>query len=39
MESGTIRRCVLMGVGVTLLEEVYHCGGGFCGPMVNLCSV
>ena len=27
--SGTIRRCVLVGVGVALLEEVYHYGVGF----------
>ena len=26
--SGTSRRCGLVRVGVTLLEEVYHCGGG-----------
>ena len=26
--SGTIRRCGLVGVGVALLEEVCHCGGG-----------
>ena len=25
--SGTIRRCGLVGVGVSLLEEVYHCEG------------
>jgi hypothetical protein len=25
---GTGRRCVLIGVGVALLEEVCHCGGG-----------
>ena len=25
--SGTIRRYVLVGVGVSLLEEVCHCGG------------
>ena len=24
-----IRRCGLVGVGVALLEEVCHCGGGF----------
>jgi hypothetical protein len=28
MESGTIRRCGLNGVGVALLEEMYHCGMG-----------
>ena len=27
--SGTIRRCGFVGVGVALLEEVCHCGGGF----------
>jgi hypothetical protein len=26
--SGTIRRCALVGVGVALLEEECHCGGG-----------
>jgi hypothetical protein len=26
--NGTIRRCGLGGVGVALLEEVCHCGGG-----------
>jgi hypothetical protein len=26
---GTIRTCGLVGVGVTLLEKVCHCGGGF----------
>jgi hypothetical protein len=26
--SCTIRRCVLVGVGLALLEEVCHCGGG-----------
>jgi hypothetical protein len=29
MGSGTIRSCSLVGVGMTLLEEVYHCVGGF----------
>jgi hypothetical protein len=28
-ESGTIRRCVLVAVGVTLLKEVCHCGVDF----------
>jgi hypothetical protein len=27
--SGTIRRCGLVGVGVALLEEVYHCEVSF----------
>jgi hypothetical protein len=27
--SSSIRRCVLFGVDVTLLEEVFHCGDGF----------
>ena len=27
--SGTIRRCSFVEVGVTLLEEVCHCKGGF----------
>ena len=31
--SGTIRRCGLVGVGVALLEEVCHCGGGLCNPL------
>jgi hypothetical protein len=26
--SGTIWRCVLVGVGVSLLKEVCHCGHG-----------
>ena len=26
--NGTTRRCGLNGVGVALLEEVCHCGGG-----------
>jgi hypothetical protein len=26
--SGTIRRCGLVEVGVALLEDVCHCGGG-----------
>ena len=26
--SGTIKRCGVVGVGVALLEEVCHCGGG-----------
>ena len=25
---GTVRNCGLVGVGVALLEEVCHCGGG-----------
>ena len=24
--AGTIKRCGLVGIGVALLEEVYHCG-------------
>ena len=27
--SGTIRKCDLVGVGMTLLEEVCYCGVGF----------
>ena len=27
-ESGTIRRCGLVGVGVALMEEVYHYRSG-----------
>ena len=27
--SGTIRNCGFVGVGVVLLEEVYHCGSVF----------
>jgi hypothetical protein len=26
--SGNISRCGLVGVGVALLEEMCHCGGG-----------
>jgi hypothetical protein len=26
--NGTIRKCGHVGVGVALLEEVCHCGGG-----------
>jgi hypothetical protein len=26
--SVTLRRCGLVGVDMTLLEEVHHCGGG-----------
>ena len=33
--SGTTRRCGSVGVGVALLEEVCHCGGG---PWGLLCS-
>ena len=28
-ESGTIRRRGLLGVGIALLEDLCHCGGGF----------
>jgi hypothetical protein len=28
IESDTIRRCGLVGIGVALLKEVSHCGGG-----------
>ena len=28
MESGNVRKCGFVGVGVPLLEEVHHCGGG-----------
>ena len=28
MRGGTIRRCGLVGVGMALLEEIGHCGGG-----------
>ena len=31
MGSGTIRRCGLVGVGVALLIDVCHCGGGLLG--------
>jgi hypothetical protein len=34
--SGTIRRCDLVGVGVALLEEVCHCGGGLGDPPNHL---
>jgi hypothetical protein len=33
--SGTIRKCGLVGVGVVLLEEVCHCGGGQLDPPPN----
>ena len=33
--SGTIRRCGLVGVGVALLEEVHHCGGGLSNPILK----
>ena len=26
---GTIRRCVIVGIDVNLLEDVCHCGMGF----------
>ena len=29
-ESGTIRRCGLVGIGVTLLKEVCYCVGWLC---------
>ena len=32
MESGTIRRCGLVGIGVALLEEMYHCVGSLWAP-------
>lgn len=31
VRSGTIKRCGLIGGGVALLEEVYHCVDGLCG--------
>lgn len=34
--SDTIRRCVLVRIGVSLLEEIYHCGGGLLGPMFKV---
>ena len=30
--SATIRKCGLVGVGIALLEEVCHCGGGLSDP-------
>jgi hypothetical protein len=30
--SGTIRRYGLVGIGVALLEDVCHCGGGLRDP-------
>jgi hypothetical protein len=32
---GTIRSCILVGVGVALLEEACHCGGGLWDPHPN----
>ena len=29
--NGTIKRCDFAGIGMTLLEELYHCGGGLFG--------
>ena len=37
IESGTIWRCDLGGVDVTLLEEVCHCGQALKSPMLKLC--
>jgi hypothetical protein len=28
--SGSLRRSALVRIGVALLEEVCHCGGGLC---------
>jgi hypothetical protein len=28
LETASIRRCSFVGVGMALLEGVYHCGGG-----------
>lgn len=33
--SGTIRRCSLAGIGMALLEEVWHCGGGIWGHIYS----
>jgi hypothetical protein len=38
MDTGTIRRCGLVKVGVALLEEVCHCGGGFWGLICLSCA-
>ena len=29
--NGTIKRCDFAGIGMTLLEELHHCGGGLFG--------
>jgi hypothetical protein len=36
MGSGSIRRRGLFGVGMTLLEEIHHCGGELWGPVFKL---
>jgi hypothetical protein len=36
MGSSTTRRCGLVGIGVALMEEVYHCVGGLEVPMLRL---
>ena len=33
--SGSIGNCDLVGVGIALLEEVCHHGGGLCGPICS----
>jgi hypothetical protein len=35
--SGIIRRCGLVGVDVSLLEEVYHCGSGLLETLHHSC--
>jgi hypothetical protein len=37
MENGAIRRCDIIGGGIALLEEVYHCGGGALYVCVCVC--
>jgi hypothetical protein len=40
MQSGTVRRCGLVGIGVALLEEVCHCVGELGGfLLLKLCLV
>ena len=36
--SGTIRRHSFVGVGVALLEEVSHCGGGLASLLCSGCA-
>jgi hypothetical protein len=36
--SGTVRRCGFVRVGMILLEEVCHCGGGFETLLLDSCK-
>ena len=38
MGSGTIRRYGLIGIGVALLEDMCHCGGGLLGSYAEALS-